>query len=198
MPANVEIKARISSVDALLETARALSDDAHLQLIHQDDTFFSVPHGRLKLRVFGDGSGELIHYHRLDSDGPKRSDYRIAPVSEPESLREVLALGCGLLGRVRKSRILALVGLTRIHLDQVEGLGDFLEIEVVLREGQTEAEGQGEAQALMARLGVTTQDLVPGAYLDLLRVQQAAAEATPPAAPLTHPGLPCQPAGPAA
>ena len=56
MPANVEIKARIPSVAALLPVATALGDDEHAQLIHQDDTFFSVPHGRLKLRVFGDGS----------------------------------------------------------------------------------------------------------------------------------------------
>lgn len=168
MPANVEIKARIPSVAALLPVATALGDDEHAQLIHQDDTFFSVPHGRLKLRVFGDGSGELIAYQRPDEHGPKLSDYQIAPVTEPESLREVLARSCGLLGRVRKHRVLVLVGATRIHLDTVEGLGEFVEIEVVLQPGQTEADGQAEAQALMARLGVTPEALVRGAYLDLL------------------------------
>lgn len=171
MPANVEIKARIASVDALLPLAQALSDDKHLQRIHQDDTFFAVPHGRLKLRVFGDGSGELIHYHRPDATGPKLSDYVLAPVSEPESLREALVRGCGLLGRVRKHRILALVGPTRIHLDQVEGLGDFLELEVTLGGGQAEAEGIAIAYILMARLGVEPGQLVQGAYLDLLRAQ---------------------------
>jgi len=90
--------------------SHALSDDAHPQLIHQDDTFFTVPHGRLKLRVFGDGTGELIHYHRADADGPKLSDYVLAPVPEPESLREALTRACGLLGRVKKNRILVLVG----------------------------------------------------------------------------------------
>jgi adenylate cyclase class IV len=171
MPANVEIKARISSVEALLPVARALGDDEHPQLIHQDDTFFAVPRGRLKLRVFGDGSGELIHYHRPDASGPKRSDYLLAPVLEPESLREVLARGCGLLGRVRKERILVLAGPTRIHLDRVDGLGDFLELEVTLAEGQSEAEGTAVAHALMARLGVSDAQLVSGAYLDLLRSQ---------------------------
>ena len=175
MPANVEIKARIDSVEALLPLARALSDDVHPQLIHQDDTFFDAPHGRLKLRVFGDGSGELIHYHRPDVDGPKVSDYVLAPVPEPESLREALTRACGLLGRVRKERILVLVGATRVHLDRVEGLGDFLELEVVLGQGQTEADGVAIAQALMAQLEVDPAQLVSGAYLDLLHAAPGAA-----------------------
>ena len=179
MPANVEIKARIRSVEALLPLARALGDDVHPQLIHQDDTFFDAPHGRLKLRVFGDGSGELIHYHRPDADGPKLSDYVLAPVPEPESLRETLARACGLLGRVRKDRILVLVGATRIHLDRVEGLGDFLELEVVLADGQTEADGVAIAKALMAQLGVDPGQLVSGAYLDLLRAVPGPTAAAP-------------------
>ncbi len=173
MPANVEIKARIPSVDALLPLAQALSDDKHLQRIHQDDSFFAVPHGRLKLRVFGDGSGELIHYLRADAAGPKLSDYVLVPVAEPDSLRDALTRACGLIGRVRKHRILVLVGSTRIHLDQVEGLGDFLELEVMLQAGQTEAEGTAIAHDLMARLGVAPEQLVQGAYLDLLRAQCA-------------------------
>jgi predicted adenylyl cyclase CyaB len=168
MPTNIEIKARIPSVAALLPLARSLSDDAHLQLIHQDDTFFSVPNGRLKLRVFGDGSGELIHYLRLNAEGPKRSDYILSPVPEPESLREALARACGLLGRVRKERILVLVGNTRIHLDKVDALGEFLELEVRLQDGEDPADAVAAAHALMARLGVRTDQLVSGAYLDLL------------------------------
>ncbi len=171
MPANVEIKARIGSVAALLPLATALGDDKHPQRLEQDDTFFQVPHGRLKLRVFGDGSGELIHYHRPDAAGPKRSEYIIAPVTDPDSLREALVRGCGLLGRVRKHRILVLAGATRIHLDEVEGLGSFLELEVVLQPGQSEADGRAIADDLMRRLGVAPQQLVEGAYLDLLRAQ---------------------------
>jgi len=171
MPANIEIKARVDSIDALLPQARALSDDDHLQRIQQDDTFFAVPQGRLKLRVFGDGSGELIHYLRGDDDGPKLSDYVISPVPEPESLREALTRACGQLGRVRKQRILVLVGATRVHLDRVEGLGDFLELEVVLQPGQNEADGQAIAHTLMASLGVLPAQLVRGAYLDLLAEQ---------------------------
>ena len=95
----------------------------------------------------------------------------LAPAPEPESLREALTRACGLLGRVRKERILILAGATRIHLDRVEGLGDFLELEVVLADGQTEAEGTAIAQDLLARLGVQPEQLLRGAYLDLLRAQ---------------------------
>lgn len=169
MPANVEIKARIDSVDTLLPRATALADaDEHPQLIHQDDTFFKVPNGRLKLRVFSDGAGELIHYRRADAEGPKVSDYVITPAAEPDSLREALERACGVLGRVVKHRVLVLAGQTRIHLDHVEGLGDFLELEVVLREGQGEAEGTEIARGLLDALGVPSSALISGAYLDLL------------------------------
>jgi adenylate cyclase class IV len=72
------------------------------------------------------------------------------------------------MGRVRKTRLLLLAGSTRIHLDRVEGLGDFLELEVVLRDDQTESDGRSFAQALLARLGVAPSQLIAGAYLDLL------------------------------
>ena len=167
MPVNVEIKARIPSVEALLPRAIALADDPP-QRITQDDTFFGVARGRLKLREFADGSGELIHYERPDSEGPKRSDYVIAPVSGPGALRDALARACGEIGRVRKQRTILLAGQTRIHLDEVEGLGAFLELEVVLREGQSEHEARQIALALMAELGVGREALVGRAYLDLL------------------------------
>ena len=180
MPANIEIKARIASVDALLPLAVSLSEDRSAQRIVQDDSFFRVASGRLKLRVFGDGSGELIHYLRADAEGPKQSDYLIAAVPEPDTLRELLARANGLLGRVRKERLLVLVGHSRIHLDQVEGLGDFLEIEVMLQPGQSAADGEAIAQGLMHSLGVLPQQLVSGAYIDLIAA--AAAAAPPPAA----------------
>lgn len=179
MPANVEIKARIDSVDTLLPRATALADaDEHPQLIHQDDTFFAVPNGRLKLRVFPDGAGELIHYERADAPGPKRSDYLITPVADPDSLRDVLERACGVIGRVVKRRVLVLVGQTRVHLDRVQGLGDFVELEVVLRDDQDDAAGIAIAQDLLAALGVPASSLVSGAYLDLLR---AAGAVSPPA-----------------
>ena len=164
---NVEVKATISSIDDLLPRARAVAG-GEPQLIVQDDSFFACAHGRLKLRDFGDGRGELIQYERADAAGPKTSTYVRSPTASPATLREALARALGGAGRVRKQRWLLLAGRTRIHLDRVEGLGDFLELEVVLAEGEDEADGLAEAQALMARLGIAPGQLVRGAYVDLL------------------------------
>ena len=167
MPRNIEIKARIDSVEWLLPRARALAAGEPLA-IAQDDTFFRVPHGRLKLREFGDGHAELIHYRRSDQPEAKASDYVRVPVAEPQALREALARGCGVLGRVRKQRLLLLVGATRIHLDRVAGLGDFMELEVVLQDGQSDTEGVTVAERLMRELGLADAPRIAGAYLDLI------------------------------
>ena len=167
MPRNIEIKARIESVEALLPRACTVAGGAP-ELIEQDDTFFSVPHGRMKLRQCADGSAELIHYQRPDTGEAKASDYVRVPVPEPAALREALVRACGLLGRVRKRRWLLLAGATRIHLDRVEGLGDFMELEVVLRSDQSDAEGAAIAERLMDELGLSSAPREAGAYLDLL------------------------------
>ena len=179
MPRNIEIKARITSVELLRPRAEALAGAPAL-LIEQDDTFFKVPHGRLKLREFADGSAELIHYHRADSTEAKASDYVRVPVPAPAALREALARANGVLGRVQKQRWLCLVGSTRIHIDRVAGLGDFMELEVVLQDGQSDADGQAIAEGLMGQLGLADAESpsespsdnpverLSGSYLDLL------------------------------
>ncbi len=171
MARNVEIKARLDGgIELLLPRARALADGPE-QRIEQDDTFFACAQGRLKLRDFGDGRGELIHYQRADTPRAKLSDYVRAPTSEPAALREALSRALGtnaVSGRVRKTRWLLLAGQTRIHLDRVQGLGDFIELEVVLREEQSAADGAAIAEALMTRLGLAASQRIAGAYLDLL------------------------------
>ena len=134
----------------------------------QDDTFFACSNGRLKLREFADGRGELIHYARNDEAGPNLSDYLITPVADPKVLRETLSRALGIRGRVRKRRRVYLFGRTRIHLDEVDGLGSFVELEVVLDDGETPDAGQQEATRLMERLGIPRAQLVEGAYLDLM------------------------------
>lgn len=168
MARNIEIKARVSDRATLEERAAALADDGPTP-IFQDDTFFHCPDGRLKLRDFGNGRGELIFYRRADEAGPKASFYRIAPTEDPAALRETLRLALGELGRVVKQRTLYLSGRTRIHLDQIDGLGDYMELEVVLAENEAETDGRREADTLMQQLGITPDQLVEGAYLDLLR-----------------------------
>jgi len=167
MPRNVEIKARIDSVAALAARAAAIATQGPVE-IAQDDTFFRCETGRLKLRAFSATEGELIFYRRADAQGPKESFYVRTPTSTPDSLRECLSLAYGRVGRVVKHRTLYLVGRTRVHLDQVEGLGHFMELEVVLDETEPVEVGVEEAHALMARLGVQPSQLVETAYVDLL------------------------------
>jgi len=170
MARNLEIKARIESVEALAPRAAAVAT-AGPSVIDQDDTFFRCESGRLKLRTFPNGSGELIFYRRADQRGPKESFYLRSLTSTPDVLREALTLAYGQVGRVRKRRILYLAGRTRIHLDRVEGLGDFLELEVVLAEGERSEAGLAEAHALMEALAIKPSQLLKAAYVDLLARQ---------------------------
>jgi adenylate cyclase class IV len=173
MARNIEVKVRVDSVEALLSRALALAGTTGAETIEQDDRFYAVPHGRLKLRRFADGSAELIHYLRADGEAAKASDYVRVAVPDADALHEALVRANGRAGRVRKRRWLVIVGQTRIHLDRVEGLGDFIELEVVLRPDQADAEGVAIADALMQQLGLADAPRVAGAYRDLLHAQAA-------------------------
>lgn len=167
MARNIEIKAHIESIEALAPKVAAIADQGPIE-IAQDDTFFRCASGRLKLRAFSSLEGELIFYRRANEQGPKESFYLRSPTSTPETLRESLSQAYGQVGRVRKHRTLFLVGRTRVHLDDVNGLGHFLELEVVLEDGELAEAGVREARCLMAKLGIQPSQLVEGAYVDLL------------------------------
>jgi predicted adenylyl cyclase CyaB len=175
MPRNVEIKARVADLEAARHNAARLSGEP-CTLLTQEDTFFQVPKGRLKLRVLSPSEAQLIYYERADRAGPKTSNYFVTPVADPSSLLAVLSAGLGVRGVVRKQRWLYMVGRTRIHLDLVEGLGSFLELEVMLAPEEPEESGRQVAVRLMEALGVRQEDLVQGAYMDLLSSSDAAPE----------------------
>lgn len=167
MPANIEIKARARDFEDLKSRAETLSD-LPAQILRQEDIFFNVERGRLKLRMLSPDPAQLIYYTRPDQEGPKRSDYHIYRSADPTSLKRVLELAYGIRGTLRKTRYLYHVGQTRLHLDDVEGLGQFIELEVALEGGQSDAEGQKTAEDLMSVLGVERGDLIDSAYIDLL------------------------------
>lgn len=167
MARNIEIKARMADRARVLACLLPLATSGPTE-ISQDDTFFKAASGRLKLREFDDGTGELIHYQRADDAGPKVSSYIRSPTAEPDTLRQALTLTHGQIGRVRKQRTLYLIGRTRVHLDRVIGLGEFIELEVVLDDEETLESGMQEAKQIMAALGIAEAQLVRGAYLDLL------------------------------
>lgn len=167
MPDSVEIKAKVKDKHGLTNKARELSGQEG-QLLEQEDTFFGCNNGRLKLRNLKGAPSELIFYQRPDQAGPKLSQYFKTEVPDPDSLKQVLALALGVRGVVKKTRYLYMIGQTRVHVDQVEKLGDFMELEVNLHDGQSPEEGQAIAHDLMQKLGVKEEDLLTCAYMDLL------------------------------
>ncbi len=167
MPANIEIKARVGDPAGFRQRAAVLSDTP-VQVIHQEDIFFHTPQGRLKLRILAPDTAQLVYYTRRDDAGPKRSDYQILKIRDVDGMRSLLECALGVRGAVRKTRRLFRVGQTRIHLDDVVGLGTFVELEVVLREGQSDTEGRMVAESLMGKLGIVAGDLIEGAYMDLI------------------------------
>ena len=168
MNRNVEIKARVESLEEIERRVRELADQGPI-VLEQTDTFFACSRGRLKLREFaGKREAELIAYERPDTAEPKESQYAIYRTSDSAGLRPLLEAALGVRGVVRKRRILYCIGPTRVHLDRVEGLGDFVELEVVLDPAGQVADGVAVADDLMVKFGIRRADLVQRAYIDLL------------------------------
>lgn len=164
---NVEIKAKVRDPERFRALAVAVADTGP-ELIEQTDTFFEAVAGRLKLRQFADGTGELICYSRPDASGPKTSQYGLAPMTDSQRMLTVLSTALTVRGTVAKKRWLYLAGRTRIHLDHVENLGWYMELEVVLSADEDLADGEQEARQLMARLDIGETDLCQSAYIDLM------------------------------
>ena len=167
MPSNIEIKATLKDRDRV-ETIAARLSSAAPELIRQEDYFFHCEGARLKLRILGPDRGELIRYERPDVADTRCSRYLIARTPDPMILLEILTKTLGRSGVVKKERTLYLIDQTRIHLDRVSELGDFLELEVVLRPKQSEAEGKTIAEALLSTFKIDKKDLIGEAYVDLL------------------------------
>ena len=168
MKRNVEIKAKVADLDALERRAQVLADEGPV-VLEQEDTFFHSSRGRLKLRQFGgSGQGELIYYERAEATGPKESRYIVHRNADPVGLGAALSAGLGVRGVVRKRRTLYRIGPTRVHLDRVEGLGEFVELEVVLQPEENVSEGLAIAHDLMDRLGIPPSGLLHQAYIDML------------------------------
>src|SRR4051812_34125134 len=162
---NLELKARDPDPVASLASARALG--ARDQgVLSQRDTYFAAPRGRLKLREQEPGGAQLIAYERADAAAARESHYRLVDVPDPEALRAALDAALGTTVVVDKRRHLLLYENVRIHLDDVEGLGAFVELEGVA-DADSDLSGEHE---LVARL---REQLALGApvavsYSDLL------------------------------
>jgi len=167
MPNNIEIKARVNDVMILENIIRTITKAGPI-ILRQEDIFFNVSHGRLKLRIFSPDKGELIFYDRPNIIGPKQSAYCKSETNDPQGLKDVLLKALGMKGIVRKIRKLYIHEQTRIHIDDVEGLGHFVELEVMQQENQSKEDGIVIAENIMRHLHIEKQDLVDVAYIDLM------------------------------
>ena len=169
---NIEIKARCANPGAVRDVLRS----RHARFAgtdHQIDTYFRVPEGRLKLRQ-GNIENALIAYRRPDQAGPKESDVALAEVSNGDQLRAVLERSLGVLVMVDKRREIYYIENVKFHIDDVAGLGSFVEIEAC---GAPDGDRDGllrQCREYMAAFGIDEQDLVEVSYSDLLIAGTAA------------------------
>jgi len=168
MKRNVEIKARVQNVARVRAKIESICCSPP-QSIFQEDIYFHVLGMRKKLRVFDCTHGQIIEYTRENKSGPKISMYTIEETYAPEKIYKALLKKYKVRNVVRKQRLVFILGRTRIHLDSVAMLGNFLELEVVLEEGESEESGMNEAKRLIREVGIKkSSDLVRGSYLELI------------------------------
>jgi adenylate cyclase class 2 len=163
---NIEIKARCSTPkrvrDALQQRkAKFAGLDA------QVDTYFRVAEGRLKLRE-GNIENTLIYYRRPDQSGPKTSDVQLHKMQPGSGLKEILAAALGVLVAVEKQREIYYLENVKIHIDQVERLGGFVEIEAAGDENADRNALLHQCRELMEAFGIREEELVAESYSDLL------------------------------
>lgn len=165
MPRNLEVKAKISSIQDSTALAKLLHAK-YTGVLHQTDTYFNVSRGRLKLREIDGAHAELIYYEREETSHQRMSQFEQLLVTDPSKIKFLLTSACGIKGIVEKERILFLYNeSTRIHLDSVRGLGAFLEFEIPVSDA-TEAKIQMEM--LVHHFHILPDHFVVKSYIDLL------------------------------
>ncbi len=163
---NIEIKVKPRDWDRVRrELARLGARDAGVETQH--DVFYRCGSGRLKLRSSSRDGDMLIAYARPDAAGLRPSDYEIAPVADAAAMARVLDTALGRQGEVRKRRHLFWIDNIRVHRDEVEGLGEFLELEALVDAAHPEGDCQRAATELLERFGIATEDRLGSAYVDL-------------------------------
>jgi predicted adenylyl cyclase CyaB len=164
---NVEIKARCTDADFIRKYL--ISKKADFKgTDKQTDTYFSVRDGRLKLRE-GNIENNLIYYKRDDQAGPKNSRFKLVKVQDAAGLKEMLADSIGIKVVVTKKREIYYIGNVKFHIDEVPGLGSFVEIEAgnILAD-LSEKQLKEQCVYYMTEFGIKEKDLIEISYSDLL------------------------------
>jgi adenylate cyclase class 2 len=164
---NIEIKARCirhDDIRDILESHNAVSHGVD----HQSDTYFNVPFGRLKLRE-GTIENALIHYDRSNTSGPKQSNVLLYDTTPLSSLKKILTKALGILTVVDKQREIYYIDNVKFHLDHVQDLGDFVEIEAIDRDGTIGREKLlQQCRYYMNLFAIRDEDCIATSYSDML------------------------------
>ena len=167
MHLNVEIKARCADPAVIRAVLRDRGADFR-GTDHQIDTYFAVPNGRLKLRA-GKIENNLIHYHRPDQAGPKPSEVRLYRPTNGEALGRLLQAALDVKVVVDKQREIYFIDNVKFHLDNVAGLGTFVEIEAIDADGGIGAERLYEqCRHYLTLFGIQADELLRHSYSDML------------------------------
>ena len=170
---NIEIKAKCRNIGAIREIL--LAENARfVGLDHQIDTYYAVPNGRLKLRQ-GNIEKALIHYQRANIQGPKESQVKFYRLPKASELSDILQNALGVLTVVDKKREIYFIENVKFHLDQVKGLGEFVEIEAIDETGRYSSDDlQKQCVGYMNQFGIQQHDLISKSYSDMqLTTRQA-------------------------
>jgi len=164
---NIEIKAKSLELDRIRDILK--SNNADFKGIdHQIDTYFKVNSGRLKLRE-GNIENHLIYYEREDKSGPKKSLVVLYKYNPDQSLKEILTRSLGVLAVVNKLREIYFIDNVKFHLDNVKGLGYFVEIEAIDEDGSIGSEKLHEqCKHYLKLLNISKEDLLENSYSDLV------------------------------
>jgi adenylate cyclase class 2 len=164
---NIELKARDATPERSLEICRELGAEDRGEL-WQRDTYFTVNHGGLKLREQRPGTPHLIQFERADEPQERESRYRVIAVDDAAELSAALGASLGIRGVVTKRRRLYLWRDVRIHLDNVEGLGMFIELEAVAPPASDLTHEHHLIAELRDAFDITDDRLVAHGYADQL------------------------------
>jgi predicted adenylyl cyclase CyaB len=166
MKRNIELKARCHDLNRAKQAAMEAGARPGGVLV-QTDTYFHAANGRLKLREIEGAGAELISYARGNELAFRASDYVVSPVPDAGTMRATLSSGLGVRGVVKKRRQLYLFENVRIHLDVVEGLGDFIEFEAVITTAADERVSHARLAKLTEVFSISDEDRVAVSYSDL-------------------------------
>ena len=164
---NLEIKAKCADLSSSRVVAKRLATE-YVGFLKQVDTYFGTKAGRLKLREINDEEAQLIPYEKNYKAGPTKSDYAVIPIADPGLVKGLLGRILGQEAVVSKRREVFLFENVRIHLDQVDGLGEYIEFEAVYDDDSEVAAQREKVEMLVREFGIADASLLGNSYVDQL------------------------------